>query len=77
MGNFNAKRHNIGKPVRPEELRQGLEIHLSYTNFANYWVIVSLENINGVLWMNLRAPISGKTKRTKAEYAVHLRRNGG
>lgn len=76
MGGFYAKRHNTGQQVARNELRVGLLVHLSYTNFSCVWRITSIEaKQNGEVWLNLIAPDSGKTKHTNAIYARHIRAN--
>lgn len=67
-------RHNIGQVILENELRVGLPIHLSCTNFGCYWTITHLERINGILWMTLKS-YSGKYLRRRASYARHIRRN--
>jgi hypothetical protein len=77
MSGFYSKRHNVGQKVPADQLRPGLSIHLDYTNFACVWKIASVEprNTKGEIWLNLVAPESGKTKRTNAIYARHIRAN--
>lgn len=76
MSNFHSNRHNVGQSIRLDELRIGMSIHLSYTNFGNVWRIESIEKDGkGEVWLNLRAPVSGNFKRTRAVYAKHIRAN--
>lgn len=76
MGGFYARRHNIGQQVSINELRVGLLVHLSYTNFGCVWRIASIDSKkNGEIWLNLVAVNSGKMKRTNAIYARHIRAN--
>lgn len=77
MSGFYSRRHNVGQTISVAQLRPGLSIHLAYTNFACVWRIVSVEprNAKGEIWLNLVAPESGKTKRTNAIYARHIRAN--
>lgn len=74
--NIYKERHNIGEPVSLNELYVGKKIHLSYTNFACVWKIVSIEpkDEKGDIWINLISA-SGKKKRTKAIYACHIRKD--
>jgi hypothetical protein len=74
---FYKKRHNVGQSIPLNQLRVGMLIHLSYTNFGCVWRISSIEPVNskGEVWLNLVAPESGKTKRTNARYAVYIRRD--
>ena len=74
---FYKKRHNVGQSIPSNQLRVGMLIHLSYTNFGCVWRISSIEPVNskGEVWLNLVAPDSGKTKRTNARYAVYIRRD--
>lgn len=77
MSHFYSRRHNVGQRVMHNELRRGLLIHLSHTNFGCVWRIVSVEPINakGETWLDLVAPESGKTRRSNAIYAMHIRAN--
>lgn len=77
MGGFYSRRHNVGQRVYPSELRIGMLIHLSSTNFGCVWKIVSIEPVNsrGEIWLNLVAPESGRSRRSNAIYARHIRRN--
>ncbi len=72
---FYKKRHNVGQSIPSSQLRVGMLIHLSYTNFGCVWRISSIEPMNskGEIWLNLVAPESRKTKRTNARYAVYIR----
>lgn len=77
MPGFYSNRHNVGQRVSIEELRPGLQIHLSHTNFGCVWRIVSVEprNAKGEIWLNLVAPESGTSRRSNAIYARHIRAN--
>jgi hypothetical protein len=77
MSVFYSRRHNVGQKVLSGQLQAGMLIHLAYTNFACVWKIVSVEprNAKGEIWIILVAPDSGKTKRTNAIYARHIRAN--
>lgn len=72
---FYATRHNVGQSIPVNNLYVGMKVHLSYTNFGCYWVITHIESPdrNGETWLKLRAPESGKTKRTRASYATYIR----
>lgn len=75
MKSYYSKRHNVGTFVPINQLRVGMQIHLSYTNFGCVWKITSIEpkNSKNETWLNLSSPISGKTKRTNAKYATYIR----
>ena len=77
MSNFYNKRHNVGQHIPVEQLRSGMSIHLSHTNFACVWKIASIEPINakGEVWLNLVAQESGKKRRSNSIYARHIRAN--
>ncbi len=76
-GRFYTRQHNVGTHIPLKNLYVGMKIHLSHTNFGCYWVIDSIEpeNSKGEVWLNLRAPESGKTRRSNAIYAVYIRAN--
>lgn len=74
---FYKKRHNVGQMIPSNQLHVGMLIHLNYTNFACVWRISSIEQMNskGEIWLNLVAQESGKKKRTRAIYAVYIRKD--
>ncbi|OQW42197.1 MAG: hypothetical protein A4S08_02040 [Proteobacteria bacterium SG_bin4] len=62
MGGFYAKRHNTGQRVALSDLRVGMLVHLSYTNFGCVWRIASIEtDKSGEVWLNLAATESQGT----------------
>ncbi|TSA40440.1 MAG: hypothetical protein D4R63_06100 [Methylococcaceae bacterium] len=75
VGGFYKKRHNVGQRIPTNQLRPGMLIHLSHTNFACVWKIVSIEQMNskGEIWLNLVAQESGNTRRSNAIYATYIR----
>jgi hypothetical protein len=72
---FYKKRHNVGQRIPVGQLHPEMLIHLSHTNFACVWKIISIEPVNskGEVWLNLRAPQSGKTRRSSSIYATFIR----
>lgn len=50
---FYKNRHNVGQPIPVGQLHRGMLIHLSHTNFACVWRIISIEPINskGEVWL--------------------------
>lgn len=72
---FYKRRHNVGQSIPSNQLRPGMLIHLSYTNFGCVWRVASIEPMNskGEIWLNLVAPESGKKKRSNAIYAKYIR----
>lgn len=77
MTSFYARQHNRNQRVLLNELRPGLLIHLSHVHNGCVWRVRSIEKPNsaGETWLNLVAPNSGKTRRSNAIYATHIRRN--
>lgn len=74
---FYKKRHNVGQRIPLNQLRVGMLVHLSYTNFGCVWQISSIEPMNtkSEIWLNLIAQESRKTKRTNAIYAMYIRKD--
>lgn len=60
--------------IPTDKLCSGMLIHISCTNFACVWKIISIEtDKENEIWLNVIATESNKKKRYKAKYATYIR----
>ena len=71
----NARQLNTGTPIPVNALRVGMPVHLKGADFGCVWIITAIEprNAQGVMWLHLRTPKTGKTSRANATRARYIR----